>query len=485
MEASSYIRLGKREVLILVNSCLDVFFDPKTVAVIGVSRIPEKVGNVIFSNFIESNFRGKVYPVNPKAKTVYGVKAYSSVLEIPDEIDIAITAVPADVTPKVIAECVEKGVKGAIIVSGGYSETGEEGRRREEEILRGLRKAGARMIGPNCIGIYDSNSEFDTIFMPRYRMSRPQRGNISFISQSGAFGVAVLDWAATRGFGVSKFISLGNKIDINEIDCLEYLAEDESTKVIVLYLESVTDGGKFMEVAHRTTPNKPIVVLKAGRTVEGTGAVLSHTGSLAGSDHVYDAAFKQSGIIRAYDPQDLFDIARALALQPMPKGDRIAVITNGGGFGVIAVDSLVEYGLRIAEFSDSTLETLKRKLPLIVSKKNPLDLIGDADSERYRIALEAVMLEENVDGILVIMLFQTPELQPDVVGVISAASNLREKPILVCATGGDFAMVHTHMLERAGIPVFPTPNRAARAMATLVSYMRTRQKLTGKSNLTI
>ncbi len=455
---------------------IDVFFNPKTVAVIGASSNPMKLGNVIFRNFLESNFRGKVYPVNPKAGTIYGFEAYSSVLEIPDEIEIAVTAVPAELTSRVIVECIKKKVKGAIIVSGGFSETGTEGRRIEEEILDVAKKAGLRVIGPNCIGIYDPESGVDSTFLPRYRMSRPQYGGIAFISQSGAFGAALLDWAATRGFGISKFISLGNKIDVNEIDCIEYLAEDEHTEVIALYLESTSDGKRLMDVASNTTIKKPIVALKAGATVESSRAVLSHTGSLAGLDHVYDAAFKQSGIIRADDPQDLFDIARALSAQPIPSGDRIAIITNGGGFGVMAVDFLVRYGLHLAQFSEQTLRSLARKLPPIISKGNPLDLVGDADSKRYQIALDAVMADGNVDGLIIITLFQSPVLQPDLVGVISDISNRREKPLLVCATGGDFTRVHTQMLERAGVPVYPSPNRVARAMAALVAYKNIRNR---------
>ena len=460
---------------------MDFFFNPRTIAIIGASQIPEKVGSAILSNFLESNFRGKIYPVNPTAKTIYGMKAYPSILDISDEVDVAIVAVRAEITPKIIAECAEKHVKGAIIVSGGFSEIGGEGRRREEEILRIARSSGMRIIGPNCIGIYDPASGVDTMFMPRYRMNRPQSGNIAFISQSGAFGIAILDWAASRGFGISKFISLGNKIDVDEIECIEYLAEDDSTRVIALYLESTSDGRRLMEAARKTVEKKPIVALKAGKTVEGARAVLSHTGSLAGSDKIYDAAFKQSGIIRTYDPQDLFDVSRALANQPPPKGDRIAVITNGGGFGVMTVDFLIEHGLKLAKLSEQTLRILERKLPPITSKINPIDLVGDADAERYRIALEAVAADENVDGIIVIILFQTPTLQPDIVGVISNVSNMRIKPILVCATGGDYARVHVQMLERAGVPVYPSPHRVARAMASLVAYERMRRKIMEKT----
>jgi len=260
---------------------LDVFFNPQTVTIIGVSRTPGKVGNVIFSNFLESNFRGKVYPVNPIAKSIYGRPVFPTVKDIPDEVDLGVFATTAETTPSIMLECVEKRVKGVIIVSGGFSETSEEGKKIEEEVKDTAKKAGIRVIGPNCIGVYDSETEVDTMFLPRYRMQRPRRGNIAFISQSGAFGVAVLDWAASRGFGVSKFISLGNRIDVDEIECLDYLAGDEQTKVIALYIESTVDGRRLIKTVEDVVKEKPVIALKTGTTDEGAKAVLSHTGSLA------------------------------------------------------------------------------------------------------------------------------------------------------------------------------------------------------------
>lgn len=457
-------------------SDLDVFFNPKSVAIVGASQIPTKIGSVIYVNFMESNFRGKVYPINPRFKCVFGIQCWPSVLNVPDEIDLSVIATPAETVPRIMEECAEKGVRGAIIISGGFSEIGEEGRRREQKILEIARKAGMRVIGPNCVGVYDPVSGVDTVFMPRFRMSRPGPGRIAFISQSGAFGVAVLDWAASRGFGVSKFISIGNKVDVNEIDLIEYLAQDPMTQVIALYMEATSDGRKLIEVAREVVRKKPIVVLKAGATAEGGRAVMSHTGSLAGSDQIYDAAFRQCGIVRASDPQDLFDVARALATQPIPKGNRVAVVSNGGGFAVLATDALVRYGLQMAKLSPETIEVLERKLPPITAKANPIDLVGDADAERYRIALEAVLRDENVDGVLVIILFQTPSLQPDIVEVVAASAVTYGKPVLVCSTGGEFTRAYVHMLERANIPVYPSPKRAARAMAVLMRYGEIRRK---------
>jgi len=456
---------------------LDVFFNPETVAIVGASKTVGKVGNVILSNLLESNFRGRVYPVNPYTESIYGRKVFANIKDVPEPVELTVLATRAEVVPQVMQDCAEKGVNGVIIVSGGFAEVGDEGIARQTQIKEIAAKSGMRVVGPNCIGVYDSESEMDTMFMPRYRMSRPRRGNIAFITQSGAFGIAVLDWAASRGFGVSKFISLGNRVDVDELDCLEYLADDEQSRVIALYLESTVDGRRLVETAEKVVKNKPIVALKAGVTARGVQAVLSHTGSVAGRDEIYDAAFKQSGIIRAYGPQDLFDVARAMANQPLPKGDRVAIVTNGGGFGVIATDAVDGYGLKMADFSEKTKRYLKEHLPQIVSKHNPVDLVGDADAERYRLAIDALLEDPNVDEIVVIILFQTPNLQPDIVGVLAAASDKRQKPILVCTTGGDFAELHTRMLERAGVQVYPSPRRVVRVMATLLEYRKHREEL--------
>jgi acetyl coenzyme A synthetase (ADP forming)-like protein len=455
---------------------LDIFFKPKSVAIIGASKKVGKIGNVIFSNFLESNFRGNVFPVNPSGGTIYGKKVFSNILDIPKQVDMVVLATKAQFVRQAMLDCAKKGVKGAIIISGGFAEIGKEGLARQEQILKVARQSGIRVIGPNCIGIYDTDSEIDTMFLPRYRMSRPRRGNIAFVSQSGAFGVAVLDWAASRGFGVSKFISLGNRIDIDELDCLEYLSQDDQSRVISLYLESTADGRRFIQIAKRIVKKKPLVVLKAGVTQRGMQATLSHTGSLAGMDTMYGAAFHQSGIIRANGPQDLFDVARALANQPLPKGDSVAIITNGGGFGVMATDAVAQLGLKMACFSDETQKYLKKNLPSIVSVNNPVDLVGDADAERYRLTIDALLEDSNVDQIIIIILFQAPSLQPDIVEVLAASNDRRKKPILVCTAGGDFADLHTKMIERAGLQVYPSPTSVVRSMATLLEYKKYKEK---------
>ena len=286
---------------------LESFFKPKSVAVVGASKQPRKFGHVILKNFVESEFGGRIYPVNPRAENVLGIKAYPSVKEIPDELDLAVIAVPAPLVPSVIDDCLSKDVDAAVIISGGFKETGEKGAALELEIKKKIIGNKLRIIGPNCIGIYDPVNHVDTLFLPRYRLRRPKRGPIAFISQSGAFGSAVLDWATSQEIGISKFISIGNKIDVDEIDLINYLAEDPLTKCITIYVESINRGREFLRAAKEITGSKPLIVLKGGLTKEGATAALSHTGALAGSAKIYEGAFKQAGVIQADTVDELFD----------------------------------------------------------------------------------------------------------------------------------------------------------------------------------
>ncbi len=443
---------------------LDFFFNPKAIAVIGASRNRQKVGNVIFRNMLERHER--VFPVNPKADEIEGVKCYKSVLEIPCEIDLAVIAIPANFVPKALEECGEKGVKGVIIISGGFSEVGNI--KLEEEIKKIAKKYNIRIIGPNCVGVL--SDKVDSLFFPAYRLKRPEKGKIAFISQSGAYGAAMLDWLASEGLGISKFVSYGNKADVDDIDLLSYLKDDEETKVIVMYLEETGNGRKFMEIAKQVSLKKPIIVLKAGQSEEGAKAVASHTGSMAGKDEIYSAAFKQCGIIRAYDSEELFDFAKALLMQPPISDNRVAIVTDGGGFGIIATDICVASGLRIAKLSKETIEELRENLPERVSVHNPIDLTGDADSQRYEIALNIVAKDSNVDALLVILLFQVPTLHSDIVDVLTSIQKRFNKPIVVCAAGGEFTKIQARILEEAGIPVYPTPGRAAKAIKALYDY---------------
>lgn len=460
---------------------LEAFFKPKSVAVVGASREPRKFGHVILKNFAESEFKGKAYPVNPKAENVLGLKTYSSVREIPGPLDLAIVAVPAFTVPSVVDDCLSKEVRACIIVSGGFKEVGGKGEKLELEIKSKIKGSKLRIIGPNCIGVYDPVNHVDTLFLPTYRLRRPKQGPIAFISQSGAFGSAVLDWAASQDIGISKFISIGNKIDVDEVDLLNYLMHDPSTKCITLYLESIARGRAFLEASSKVAKKKPLIVLKGGVTQEGASAALSHTGSLAGSARVVEGAFEQAGIIQARAVEELFDYARALAYQPTPENSRnIAIVTNGGGFGVISADGASEMGLGLAKFSPETMAKLREKMPKYSTPRNPLDLVGDADVERYRIALNTVSSDTAVGIVLVIVLLQTSFIESDVVDAITEAQVTYRKPTIVCTVGGEFTQILVKMLEESRIPSYPTPERAISAINALVHYAKTLEEMRRK-----
>jgi acetyl coenzyme A synthetase (ADP forming)-like protein len=452
---------------------LDSFFKPAAVAVIGASREPRKFGHVIYKNFIESEFAGKTYPINPKAENILGFKAYPTLLDVPSDVDLAIIAVPAPIVPSAIDECLSKEVKAAVIISGGFREIGEKGEKLELEIKKKIEGSNLRIIGPNCIGVYDPANHVDTLFLPRYRLRRPKLGEIAFISQSGAFGSAVLDWAASQDIGISKFISIGNKIDVDEVDLLSYLADDSLTKCITLYVESTKRGREFLRTASRVTDKKPLIVLKGGTTTEGARAALSHTGSMAGSAKIFKGVIQQAGALQAQTVDELFDYARVLAYQPVPKDQKdLAIVTNGGGFGVISSDEASRLGLRLANFTQDTLDKLREKLPDYAVPHNPLDLVGDADVERYRFALKTVSSDPNVGIILVIVLLQTSYIESDVVDAITESQVTYGKPTVVCTIGGDFTQILVKMLEEDHVPSYVTPERAVNAINALIQYQK-------------
>lgn len=447
---------------------LDCFFTPKSVAIIGVSRNPKKVGHVIFRNFVEGRFKGKLYPVNPKVDEILGYKSYPSVLKVPGKIDLAVISIPAPMVPKIMEECGRKGIHAVIIITGGFKEIGRSD--LEDEVVRILKKYRIRVIGPNCVGVFDPYSEVDTFFLPKYKLERPGEGNIAFISQSGALGSVVLDWMSMKGYKISKFISYGNACDVDEADLIEYLANDKRTKVICAYFEGVKQGRKFYEIVSRVADRKPVIALKGGKTAEGNSAVSSHTGSLAGQAEIYSAAFGQSGVVEAENLEEIFDFARVLSTQPVPKGNRIQVITDGGGFGVLATDWIIKNGLKLAKMKPDTIKQMKKSLPGHVVLKNPIDLTGDADVDRYRIAMDAAVNDDNVDMIAVITLFQIPTLTAEITDVISSYTERSDKPIVVIAAGGRFTEVLKKSMEDFGIPTFSYPEKAARALRALYDY---------------
>ncbi|USS40019.1 CoA-binding protein [Thermococcus aggregans] len=464
---------------------LKPFFEPKAVAIIGATNKKGKVGNVIFENFKRNKeqgiFKGNIYPVNPKLDEIEGYRVYKSVKELPDDTDLAVIAIPAPFVPNTMREIAEKGIKAVVIITGGFGELGEEGKKMEEEILQIAKENGIRVIGPNCVGVYVPDTGVDTVFLPDEKMDRPKSGPIAFVSQSGAFAAAMLDWAALAGIGIGKMVSYGNKIDVDDADLMDYFIYDDSIKVVTFYIEGVKDGRKFIEAAKRITKVKPVIALKSGRTEYGAKAASSHTGSLAGTDVIYDAVFKQTGILRAEDFEHMFDVAKAFAKCKLPKGDRVGIITDGGGAGVMASDAVAKFGLRMAELSEETIKYLKEHFPPHAVVGNPTDVVGDTDAQRYKYAIEAFVNDPNVDAIIVIVLFQVPLLDEDeIVEILAEYAKKSEKPILAVAMGGKKTEKYAKILEEKGVPVYPTPERGVRALAGLVQYAKYLEKLKGE-----
>jgi len=450
---------------------LNKFFNPKSVAIIGASENPKKFGHVILKNYTEMGFIGKIYPINPTCDSILGIKCKKSVLDIEEPVDSAVIVVPPEVANYALRECVKKGIEAVTMITAGYREIGGKGIAREEKLKSIIKGTKTRIVGPNCIGIYDPLGKVDTLFLPDYKLKRPGAGSIAFISQSGAFALSLLDWAATEDIGISHFVSYGNRVDVDEIDLLNYLKDDPNTKAIAMYVEGVRDGRKFLEALKKTTAKKPVVVLKAGKSDSGKKAVQSHTGSLAGSYDVFRGAIRQGGATEAENTEELFDFCRVLAYQPVPKGDRIAVITNGGGFGVMCADSIEKKKMRLAELSKETIDAVSAVMPKEYSTvHNPLDLIGDADTKRYDVAINSAIKDPNVDGIIIVTLLQTATLGPEIVDIIVSANDTSKKPIIVSASGGEYTQLLLRSLEKDEIPAYPSPERAVNAMKTLIEY---------------
>lgn len=442
----------------------DKFFNPKSVAVIGASRTQGKLGYTILEN-LKSSFKGPIYPINPNADEILGLKSYPSVIDVEEPIDHAVIVVPAEMVKKVVEEGIKKKISVFTIISSGFSEIGEK--ERELDLKNLCEKKKIRIIGPNCIGIY--KKDLDMIFFPKKRLKRPSEGSISFITQSGAFGSILLDIMANEGVGISKFISIGNKVDVDEIDLINYLEKDLSTRCIAIYLESIRDGSEFIKTARRVVNTKPIVCFKAGKTEKGTEAVASHTGSLAGSAAVYSSAFKQAGIIEAKLSEEIFDFSKILANQPVMKDNKIAVVTDGGGFGIVATDTAISCGLELPSLENATIKSLRSFLPTYASVKNPIDITGDATVERYQRTMEAVLKDSNIAGVACIALMQLPTLDDTIIDVLKDCK-VFGKPITVCSAGSDFIIERNRKIEAYGIPVYPTPERAVKALSVLYEY---------------
>lgn len=449
---------------------LEPLFAPKSVAVIGASIRPGSVGRAVFTNILLNEYTGTVYPVNPNYHSITGVKAYSSVLDLPEPIDMAVVVVPSTIVPNVVEDCGKKGVKSLVVVSAGFKEIGGDGVQLENQVAALAAKYSIRMIGPNCLGII--NSDPAVRLNASFASGMPAEGSIAFASQSGALGEAVIDYAKGESIGFSKFISLGNKADINENDVLEYLQADPQTKVILLYLEDIVDGRRFVDTVSRVTETKPVIAVKAGVSPEGAKAASSHTGALAGSDEAYNAILKQSGVIRVESIIDLFDYARAFAKQPAPKGNRVAIITNGGGPGIMATDASVRYGLQIAQLSEATKTEIREGLPKEASVNNPVDLVGDAQSDRYELAIQASLKDENVDCAPILLTPQAMVDLKEVAETIVRVGPRSGKTILVSILGLTDITPAVQVLESNGIPHYVFPESAVRALAATYEYER-------------
>ncbi len=448
---------------------LDAIFAPETIAVIGASTQKGKVGHDIFANILSGGFTGTLYPVNPKAKSVLSVKCYTSIGNIPDPIDLAMIILPPRAALQSVKDCIAKGVKGIVIVSAGFKEVGGEGGKIENEIKELCAQSGVRLVGPNCLGVINPSPKVSLNASFSARMPKP--GNVSFISQSGALCTAVLDYAADKGFGFSKFISIGNKADVDELDLLRYYHNDPDTDVVMIYMEELSrSADEFIsEVREMTSGTNPthVIAIKSGSSDAGARAAASHTGALAGSDALYDAIFAMSGILRCATVNQLFDYAQAFAGNKYPKGNHIAIITNAGGPGIIATDMSEQSGLKLARFSDDTIKELKKYLPATANFHNPVDVIGDAAKDRYENTLATVLSDEAVDGALIIL---TPQSMTDAIGTAEAIVNIAKnnlKPIVCAFMGVVDVSDGVKLLQKNRIPVYQFPESAARAMGAL------------------
>ncbi len=452
---------------------LDAIFQPETVAVIGASETPGSVGRTLLWNLITNSFGGTVFPVNIKRSSVLGIKAYPTISEVPEQVDLAVIATPAQTVPNIIRECVDVGVKGAIIISAGFKERGPEGAALEQEILETARQGDMRIVGPNCLGVMSPVTGLNATFASK--MARP--GTVGFISQSGALCTAVLDWSFHENVGFSHFVSIGSMLDVDWGDLIYYMGNDTRTQSIVIYMETIGDARSFMSAAREVALTKPIIVIKPGRTEAAAKAAASHTGSLTGSDEVLEAAFRRSGVLRVNRIDDLFNMAEILSKQPRPQGRRLSIITNAGGPGVLATDALISDGGELAPLTLDTMEALNELLPPHWSHNNPIDILGDADPERYTQTLEVVANDPTSDGLLLIL---TPQAMTDPTQTAEQMrpyAKLPGKPVLASWMGGADVAAGKAILNQANIPTFDYPDTAARMFNYMWRYDRNLRSL--------
>ncbi len=452
---------------------LDFFFYPKEVAVIGASHNKEKVGYTVVKN-LKEGFKGEIYPVNPKGGEILGLKVYKDVYELPESIDLAVITVPRDFVLDVMKKLADKKVKGVIIITAGFKEMGKEGYLLEEKIKEIAQKNNIAVLGPNCLGLINTSINLNATFAGAF----PAKGNIAFFSQSGALGVAILDWSLGQNIGFSKFISLGNKAVLNESHMLKHLSLDKETSVILGYIENVVDGKEFLREATLATQKKPVIMIKSGTSAAGARAASSHTGAIAGSESAYQAAFEKAGIIRVFDVETLFELAQAFASQPLPKGPNLAIITNSGGPGIMATDACEKSRLHMAKFSEQTIKSLQENLPSFAAFYNPVDILGDADISRIDVSLRIVGSDSGVDSILLIL---TPTAtlankMDKVAEAIIKRSKEISKPLFVCLMGKNSVAKAQNILIKANIPCYNFPEPAIRCIESMYLYMERKRK---------
>jgi acetyltransferase len=442
------------------------FFEPRSVAIIGASTKPGKVGHDILRNMLTSGFGGEVHPINPHAKEILGRKCYSRVTEVEGDVDLAVIVVPSAAVLSVMQDCGEKGIGAAVVISAGFKEAGAEGLERERELGKLARKLGIRVVGPNCLGVMSTSTGLNATFAA----GMPKRGNVSLMSQSGALATAIIDWSIQQGVGYSKFVSFGNGVDVGVVDLLRAWEDDEETKVIVAYIEGLSNGPEFMAAARRVSEKKPIIVVKSGGTEAGARAVSSHTGSLAGSEHAYNAAFMQSGVIRAHSMEELFDLAVAFAYQATPRGRSVGIVTNAGGPGIMATDAVERDGLRLASLDQETIRALREQLPEAANFYNPIDVLGDADADRYTYAAGHLLKDPNVDGVIAVVTPQAMTHPDETAEGVARVASQSQKPVLACFMGGSAMEEALEVLNEQHVPVYLYPERAVHSLARMAEY---------------
>ncbi len=442
----------------------DAFFKPGGIAILGASSDPAKLGYAVTRNLLESGYQGKIHLVNPKGGTLFGITLHKTVSSLPDPVDLAVVIVPAASAAQALREVGQRGIRAAILTSGGFREVDHQGAILEAEVTQVCQEFGIRLIGPNCVGLLDTHLPFDTTFLPP---PMPSRGDLAFLSHSGAFCAAVIDWSRGQGFGFSRLVSLGNQADLTETDLLPMIAADPETKTICLYLETISDGQKFLDTTRQITLQKPIVALKVGRTASGQKAAASHTGALAGSEAALNAAFEKAGVLRAASAEQLFDWARALSACPLPAGKNTAILTSAGGPGVITADALETEGMILASLSPQTETSLQALLPPAASTHNPVDMLASAGAQQYADCLKILLASKEVDNILVIILPPPSHRAEDIADAMIPLIHGSQKPVLVVLMGAQLTAAAHDRFVQTGIPTFPFPERAASALGVL------------------